>query len=442
MSKYTKCPQCGTEINTDYYAPLECKMCGWGKDANVVVTPPSNLSYKLSGKSARWKAGVVAAVFAVLIVAIPLFNFSRNQILANHAVAVAKSQMDKRLYASAVRTLNEAPRNQTTEKTQKEMNAILSDTVRWAHDISDVSTAKDQIAAAQPDEALDNLDEVDEDFPQADEAVDLIDLAQDQSIDPSLDVSDEMLDDIAYVPDDPELENLDELTSQAEEELNAPSAQAPNTPAASTATPQTSTLSNPVTTTDPESEIVEDPIIEEELPETPDDSPAVQTPSKQAPHLTNLYQLTWNNKPKAAVDQDSFYTIDFTKEVTPRKDRKSNFSGYASPTAVGQIYNRKPIGNKNIVALYRYWNAQKTDHYYTINGKFSANNANAGYNRQAVAGYIGRWDGAKCLEGTKPLYVLYNAKLTDNFYTTDASLKNTMAQSKNWVNTKVAGCLW
>ena len=143
MAQQQKCPQCGTQLYNEYYTSVVCPMCGWGKTENVTLTPPSGLAYKLSQKSRRWKFGVAAAAIVALLLVTPLIKYSRNQLLANQAVATARNQMDKRLYASAARTLNEAPRADTTSNTKKQLNALLSDTVRWAHDISDADFSKE-----------------------------------------------------------------------------------------------------------------------------------------------------------------------------------------------------------------------------------------------------------------------------------------------------------
>lgn len=378
--------------------------------------------------------------------------------MARQAVALAKSQMDKRLYASAVRTLNQAPRSLTTSGTKKQVNGLLSDTLRWAHDISDVAIAKKSIVAVQPEKALDTLDAVDEDFPQENEAVDLIDLAQDQSIDPGIEVNDQIVDDIAYVPDDPELDNLDELSQQAEDQLSgtaqeATTANSQSETATQTATseqqPATAAEASAETSTDPSAD---DPSLsepsdeppEEELPDSPDPvAPSTPASANSKPTgLVPFYQLNWFNNPKNPTDQDTFYTTDLNTEVKQRKDKRSNATGYDTGTVVGQIYNRKVAGNANIVPLYRYYSASRTSHYLTTNGKFSSNNKSANYVRQQVAGYIGKWDGQKCLAGNIPLYSIYSPKMTDNFDTTNAAFRDALVANAGWKYPKVTGCIW
>lgn len=458
MNQKTKCPQCGTDFTSGYNTPIICPMCGWGKDENFFLSPPSGFSHFWNTKSIRWRTGAVAALFLALIVITPLINLGRNQLMANHAVALAKSQMDKRLYASAVRTLNQAPRSMTTGTTKQQMNGLLSDTLRWAHDISDVATAKKSIVAVQPEKALDTLDTVDEDFPQENEAVDLIDLAQDQSIDPEIEVNDQIVDDIAYVPDDPEMDNLGELSQQAEEQLNGTSEEATPSAQPETATQtsttgeqQTATTSeaNSETSTDPSaddpslSESSDEPP-EEELPDSPDpvtpSTPATTTSKPTG--LVPFYQLNWFNNPKNPTDQDTFYTTDLNTEVKQRKDKRSNATGYDSGTVIGQIYNRKVVGNPNIVPLYRYYSASHTSHYFTTISKFASNNKSANYVRQQVAGYIGKWDGQKCLAGNIPLYGIYSPKLTDNFATTSVPFRDALVANAGWKYPKVTGCIW
>lgn len=384
-------------------------MCGWGKSENVIVTRPSGLQ-RIGAKSRRWKMTAAAGIAVAILIITPFLNMGIDQVQAKQAIAKAKKQMSSRLYASAARTLNEAP------LADNEMRTLMSSTVRWAHDISDVKQAKTAMSDSKPDDALESLAEIDEDFPQEDEAVDLMELAQDQFIDPELEISDGELDEIAFVPDDPELDNLDELTSEIEDELGELEDLTADEPAAAApATPQPTNPAQPATPT-----------------------PATPTPAAAA--LLPLYQMTWVKQTEPR-DQDTMYTTNVAQEVTPRKDNIANFGSYFLPVVAGQIYDQQPTGKPNIVPFYRYWNATKTDHYYTTNARFGLAE-NAGYARQQIAGYIGVWDGKKCLEGTKPLFNLYSQKYTDNFYTTSVVDRDNLVRSKDWVVTRIAGCLW
>lgn len=438
MAQQQKCPQCGTQLYNEYYTSVVCPMCGWGKTENVTLTPPSGLAYKLSQKSRRWKFGVAAAAIVALLLVTPLIKYSRNQLLANQAVATARNQMDKRLYASAARTLNEAPRADTTSNTKKQLNALLSDTVRWAHDISDADSAKTSLLEGDPDEAFDNLDEIDEDFPQADEASGLEDYAQDMEIDPDFEVSEDELDDTFYIPDDPEMANLDELASAAEQQVADNSADTPTTTPQPATNAPASSGEQPASAASATGGTGDEPS-EQDQPEAPaaDPNQPATSPKNTTPRLVTLHQLVWDKQ----SDQDNFYTIDVKNEVVPGKDKKSGFGGYQQNGSIGQIYNRKPANAATIVPLYRYWSVKDTNHYYTTNSKFAIS-GNTNYIRQQVAGYVGKWDGQKCLAGNKPLYTLYNAKLTNNIYTANPEVKNQLVASGSYKNPQIVGCIW
>ncbi len=435
MAKNTKCPQCGSEISlNEYYKTPRCAVCGWGMLENAVISePPTGIKHYIRSRSIRWKFGAVAVSIIAILVVSPLIGVVSSNVMANQAVSKAATQMKNRLYASAARTLNESPRPAFASAKVKNMNKMVGNTIRYAQDNQDVRTAKTALVEGDSDEALDSLDEIDEDFPQEDEAGELFELGQDLEIDPDLDFSEDELDEIAYTPDDPELENLPELAEEAE----VPVAPAPT----QTATPSP-------TAEDPEDTIVTEettePVVEEEQPEAPVPPAAAgqPAPAQSSATLTPLYQLNWQNKVANPTDQDSFYTIDLNGEAVPRKDKRSNFSGYGIRTQIGQLYKRAVPTNTNIVPLYRYWNAAKINHYYATSSKFASSGKNNGYVRQQVAGYIGKWNGSTCAEGTKPFYSVYKASITDNFYTTDAALKDRMVNNQGWKNPKVVGCIW
>lgn len=443
MSQHTKCPQCGTEITKEYYEQTVCPMCGWSSAGSATAAPPSGIVYKIRTKSLRWRIGATAAVLVSILVITPLLGLGVDQVRANMAITKARQQMDDRLYASAARTINEAPASAPLKNTTVEMDQVLSNTIRWARDISDVKVAKKSIQDVEPAAALESLEDIDEDFPQDEETDELIDLAQDQTLDPELEISEEELDEIAYVPDDPELENLDELEVTAEEHLSEAANEevavpTPEQPAPAEAAPEAPIDDAPIEA------ILEDDVPLEELPdgdEIADPVPVAGQPEPLPPKV-NLYQLSWKNKPSKTTDQDSFYTINVANEVRPKKDRRSGFSGYNTDGPIGSVFKRKPKGNQNVVPLYRYWSASRTDHYYTTNKNFSSSNPKANYVRQQAAGYIGVWNGSACLEGNKPLYNIYNSKLSDNFYTADPGLKDRMIRSDGWVNPNIVGCIW
>lgn len=344
-------------------------------------------------------------------------------------------QMEKRLYASAARTLNEAPRASTTSDTKNQLNSLLSDTVRWAHNISDAGSAKASILEGNSQDALDNLDEIDEDFPEFDESEDLVDVAQEMEIDDDFEVSEDELDDIFEIPDDPEMDNLDDIEESANEQIdNEDSPDKPETTDAAT-TPSSSDEDEP-DDSEATAEGGDDPTesAESDLPEAPSTTNNTPVANKQ-PRLVTFYQILWQKQD----DRDNFYTIDVNNEVTPGKDKKSGFSGYEKNGAIGQVYTRKLPNNPSVIPLYRYWSAKDTNHFYTTSSKFAGKNTN--YVKQQVAAYIGKWDGQKCLAGSKPLYTVYSKKVTNNIYTSSLDVKNQLA-SAGYNNPKVIGCVW
>lgn len=426
-------------------------MCGWN-DANKPYDPTTRgLGASLKAKSLRWKS--IASVSGVIVVfvfggIIAQFN---EQKVANQAISRAKIQMGKRLYASAARTLNSAPRSQGSVSTNKQ---LLKNNIKWARDNSKVSESKELISKVQTEDALDTLEDVNDDFPQENEVVELIDVAQEQTFDPSENVTEQELDEIAFVPDDPEQGNIDEIATEAEEEsdVSVEETAKEETPPASAIPPSeqpTAQADGETTdlgeTNDPVAvSTTEQPVLAEQ-PDTP--TPPRTTPSPApapapVPLLTAFYQLNWVKQSGGQTDQDTFYTIDLAGEVTPKKDKLTNFGGYSAPTVIGQIFNRPVPAKPNIIPLYRYWSAFRTDHYYTTNPKFSSNNKKAKYARQQVAGYVGGWNGTKCLEGTQPLYNIYHSKLGDNFYTPNPAVKDTLIKNHGWVNPKIVGCIW
>ncbi len=437
MAQQQKCPQCGTQLFNEYYTSVVCPMCGWGKSEGVTLAPPSGLAYKLSMKSRRWKFGAAAIAIVALLLVTPLIKFSRNQVMANQAVATARGQMDKRLYASAARTLNEAPRAQTTSNTKTQLNALLSDTVRWAHDISDADSAKTSMLEGDSEDALDELDEIDEDFPQEDEADELTEYAQDMEIDEEYEVSEDELDDAFYIPEDPAMPELDELETAAQQQNDDDDDSVTTTtdPATAPGTPSTDESEETTTSGD----TGEEQVTEDELPEAPAVHPStpVNSVANKAPRLAVFYQIVWDTN----TDHDNFYTIDQKNEVAPGKDKKSGFGGYKLNGAIGQVYNRKPANSPGVVPLYRYWSAKQTNHYYTTSSKF-ATGKNTNYVKQQVAGYVGKWDGQKCLAGTKPLYTLYSSKVTNNMYTSNVDVKNQLVAAGNYKNPQIIGCVW
>jgi len=479
MSQHKNCPQCGTDLYVSHFNNVSCPVCGWGIVEASNATPPSGFLYYLSSKSLRWKALTLTSIFVSGIFITSIGGYGISQWSQRRSLARAQNLIDQRMYASAARVLNKSAASSTVSVAPKfSGRKLLNNSIRWAHDTVDVASAKDNMEASKPQTAIDSLDDVDEDFPQEDEAIELIDLAQEQTMDEDVEITDEILDDIAYVADDPELDNLDEITSDAiDDEVITPDEVKPDPKPAAQPT-NTTTATNPsapVTTSSPApnvSEPEDEPIDEDsddtlddsedldelldsdfeepsldELPESPEPvtsvapaAPSQQTATIKKVGLVPFYQLIYINNPNAITDADTFLTTDLSGEVNPKKDKKSGFGNYGGPTVIGSLYNRRVNGNKNIVPLYRYWSSKKTDHFYTRNGKF-AKKKGSKYTRQKVAGYIGKYKGGKCLEGTKPLYNLYSKKYGDNFYSTDTNAVK-FVEAAGYGHKKIRGCLW
>jgi hypothetical protein len=427
-----KCPQCGENLIIDNVKnTMHCTLCGWGGNGTPITSKSDRALNAFSAKPVRWKIATLSAVIIIGLLIPSGFSYALNELQANRAISKAKSQMEQRLYASAAKTLHQTPRNSVRTAKFKEVRVLLADNVRFARDIAGVGAAKESLVQSNPDAALDTMEEVDQDFPHEDEVVELIDLAQDQTLNPDLAVSEEVVDDIAYVPDDPEENIVDELDSDNDGQMDI----APDT--GNNASPQATTASNPQTpqaSTDsaqpqpPAEEFVEpddgDPVDpeeladppEDELPEVSDENSPPPTPEAIPPSVAgrsrqvNFYVMKWFDNPSNPTNQDHFFTIDLANEINPRRDRKSGFGGYIfEGVSAGLLYSRKVPNKKRIIPLYRYWSANRVDHFYTTKRNFSSNNPRANYVRQGVAGYIGKWSERqnRCLAGKTPLYNVY-----------------------------------
>jgi hypothetical protein len=393
MSQNQKCPQCGENLTFTPDQKIHCLMCGWGGDGVPIPVHTGKSAFFLN-KSRRWKIIAISATLVGMLVLPTLIMYPINQARADAAIKEARSLMDQRLYASAARVLHGAPQTLVSSSKSDEIRKLLSDNVRWSNDLGGIKLAKEKLAAEDPFAALDELSNLEGDFPLSDEALGLIDLAQALELDPSLDFSEDFLNDLAFTPDDIDLGGIGTTGSGSAGRPNRPSGGNNN-----------SGSNNP--------------------PSGSGSSAVLQT----------FYRLS------KLTDADNLYTTDLGREVRPGADRITGKTGYENKGSEGRIYNRNP--GSNVIPFYRYYSARDTDHYYTTNGNFSSGNVRANYQLQMTAGFIGVWDATsrRCKAGTKPLYGIYNPTSKINYYSTSKSEIN-IRVANGFKNERVFGCVW
>ena len=115
---------------------------------------------------------------------------------------------------------------------------------------------------------------------------------------------------------------------------------------------------------------------------------------------------------------DHFYTTN-AKEIGTTKSGTIGNHGYRSEGIECQIHRRK---QPNTYPLYRYWNSDRNDHFYTISSDEIGTTTPGvigkhGYKSEGIAGYCFK----KQLADTVPLYGYWNRKQKDHLYTTSAS---------------------
>jgi len=409
-------------------------MCGWGGEGIDLRTPHEKKLSPVLNKSRKWKVAVSTSVIVAALILPSLAMFPINEARADNSIEKAKEQMDKHLYASAAKTLYLAPHTLVSSGKKAEVRELLTSNVRWGKDTANIKGAKASLLKDDPEAALAELSNLDDDFPLGDEATDLIDLAQELDLEGDIDISDDMLNDIASIPDDPELANINNLGVDISEEpadlpssnpsINddtlSPDLEIPEPSLSATDKEELSKITPPKNNPDPQ--------------ELPDSESAATSPKLRV--FFHLFNST---------STDNLYTIDSTGEVRPGKDRKSNQSGFKSKGNLGKIYNRSIKGYENrIIPIYRYYSAKNTDHYYTANPNFSSGSTKSNYQRQLVAGYIGRWSQQqnKCFAGKIPLYNVYNPNQTTNFYSNNKKEVSELVAKKGYKNLRIIGCIW
>ena len=90
-----------------------------------------------------------------------------------------------------------------------------------------------------------------------------------------------------------------------------------------------------------------------------------------------------------------------------------------------------------LVPLYRMFNVQVHDHFYTTSAEEKDRARGLGYVEEGIEGYCS----ASRLPGTEPLYRLFNAQAHDHFYTTSAAERD-RARGLGYVEEEIACYVW
>ncbi|MFW5847143.1 MAG: hypothetical protein ACOCUU_03230, partial [Nanoarchaeota archaeon] len=75
-----------------------------------------------------------------------------------------------------------------------------------------------------------------------------------------------------------------------------------------------------------------------------------------------------------------------------------------------------------LTPLYRFYNSEIENHFYTISESAKNNLENTDYSYDWIAGYVY----PNQVQGTTPLYRFYNSEIENHFYTTSESEKNNL----------------
>eukprot|EP01083_Nonionella_stella_P121267 364276_1 len=146
---------------------------------------------------------------------------------------------------------------------------------------------------------------------------------------------------------------------------------------------------------------------------------------KPTNHGIKFYRY-WNSK-----STDHFYTTN-AKEIGTTTKGKVGRHGYQSEGVAGRLARKGETGT-NLVNLYRYWNSQTKDHFYTTDAKeidttTVGTTGKYGYKSEGVAG--------KCFTDKNarpnliPLYRYWKGSVGDHFYTTNAKEIGTTTAGK------------
>jgi hypothetical protein len=406
------CPQCGDHLSIDENYRARCLMCGWGGSDGVDPRKKHTrvVAYALN-KPLGWRLAAICVLIVAVLSITTCTMYFLNLWRSDKAIAEARAQMGQRLYASAAKTLYSIPHKLIPSSKIDEANKLLVDNVRWARDMTQLNAAKASLAGDSPEAALADLASLELDFPHDDEALDLLNLSQELTFDPSLDISQSFLDGIAFTPNDPAFGDLAGLSYDSDV-VSA----------------------------------IKDTEVKKSQPSV---SPAVETPparelpsspakSDPTPQLMSFYHLVLRGY------DDNLYSIDLNGEVNKGLDKVSGQSGYAKLETVGRVYNKPVTSNNQVVPLYRYYSKSRQDHYYTIDAHVAAGNNLALYQRQQIAGFVGKWSKSqnKCLAGNLPLHNVYNKNKKSNKLVGNQQELAAILKYPGNVDSGVVGCIW
>jgi len=136
----------------------------------------------------------------------------------------------------------------------------------------------------------------------------------------------------------------------------------------------------------------------------------VPSPQVIVPSITPVYRYF------RAPNTDHFYTSN-QGEIGTTTAGEVGKDGYASE---GIAFNLASAPTNGEIPVYRYFNAQVSDHFYTTKAEeigTTSGQGNLGYSSEGVLGYIA----ATPLPGTIPVHRYYNASTSDHLYTTNAN---------------------
>ena len=123
---------------------------------------------------------------------------------------------------------------------------------------------------------------------------------------------------------------------------------------------------------------------------------------------------------------DHFYTVNASES------QRAAGLGYQAEGTEGCLATR-PV----LVPLYRMFNVQVHDHFYTTSAEEKGRARGLGYVEEGIEGYCS----ASRLPGTEPLYRLFNAQAHDHFYTTSAAERD-RARGLGYVEEEIACYVW
>ena len=123
---------------------------------------------------------------------------------------------------------------------------------------------------------------------------------------------------------------------------------------------------------------------------------------------------------------DHFYTT-ISEEIGTTVSGVIGKHGYKSEGLMGYLLTSQEPGT---VVLYRYYNSQASDHFYTTNeneiGTITPGQTKKGYTSEGVAGYCY----STHVYSSVSLYQYWNSKFRDHFYTVNENEIGTVVPNK------------